>query len=76
MGMLEMKSMILKMKNFLHRLNSNWDEKEKMISASRQGKKKKKVAKEKHQDKRVGMTKTNKQTKILWICGMISSAIK
>lgn len=41
MGMLEMKSMILKMKNFLHRLNSNWDEKEKMISASRQGKKKK-----------------------------------
>lgn len=29
MGMLEMKSMILKMKHFLHRLNSNLDKKEK-----------------------------------------------
>lgn len=33
-GMLEMKSMILRMKNFLHQLNSSIKKKEKMISAS------------------------------------------
>lgn len=64
MGMLEMKSMILKMnewkdeKNFLHRLNSNLDKKEKNDQCiSGQGKTK--YAK-RNTKTRVGKTKTGK----------------